>query len=157
LFSQIIAVKYLFNIFQDWCKSCYNSCKIKIFVSGLTFAVNVNLKLSNKNTHPVLTRWIKAFLTNRQQCVKVDCHESSWKTANGGLPQGTCLGPLLFAILVNPLLKDWNGRLKFVHDTTALEVVPRCSPSLLPLLVQEISTNSHPLVEWSSTPQNAKK
>jgi hypothetical protein len=91
------------------------------------------------NVHPVLTRWIKAFLTNRQQCVKVDCHESSWKTANGGSLQGTCLGPLLFAILVNPLLKDWNGRLKFVDDTTALEVVPRCSPSLLPLVVEEIS------------------
>ena len=99
-------------------------------------------ELENLNVHPVLTRWIKAFLTNRQQCVKVDCHESSWKTTNGGLPQGTCLGPLLFAILVNPLLKDWNGRLKFVDDTTALEVVPRCSPSLLPLVVQEISNFS---------------
>ncbi|CAB4005695.1 Hypothetical predicted protein, partial [Paramuricea clavata] len=81
-------------------------------------------ELGNLNVHPVLTRWIKAFLTNRQQCVKVDCHESSWKTANGGLPQGTYLGPLLFAILVNPLLKDWNGRLKFVDDTTVLEVDP---------------------------------
>ncbi|CAB4019420.1 Hypothetical predicted protein [Paramuricea clavata] len=99
-------------------------------------------ELENLNVHPVLTRWIKAFLTNRQQCVKVDCHKSSWKTTNGGLPQGTCLGPLLFAILVNPLLKDWNGRLKFVDDTTAMEVVPRCSPSLLPLVVQEISNFS---------------
>jgi hypothetical protein len=76
-------------------------------------------ELGNLNVHSVLTRWIKAFLTNRQQCVKVDCHESSWKTANGGLPQGTCLVPLLFPILANPLLKDWNGRLKFVDDTTA--------------------------------------
>ena len=79
-------------------------------------------ELGYLNVHPVLTRWIKAFLTNCQQCVKVDCHESSWKTANGGLPEVTCLGPLLFAILVNPLLKDWNGRLKFFDDTTALEV-----------------------------------
>ena len=69
-------------------------------------------------------------------------HESSWKTTNGGLPQGTCLDLLLFAILVNPLLKDWNGRLNFVDDTTALEIVPRCSPSLLPLVVQEISNFS---------------
>ena len=50
-----------------------------------------------------------------------------------------CMGPLLFAILVNPLLKDWNGRLKFVDDTTALEVVPRCSPSVMPLVVDDIS------------------
>ena len=32
----------------------------------------------NLDVHPVLTRWITAFLTNRQQCVKVDCHQSSW-------------------------------------------------------------------------------
>ena len=97
-------------------------------------------ELTNLNVHPVLTRWIKAFLTSRQQCVKIDCYKSSWKSANGGLPQGTCLGPLLFAILVNPLLlKDWNGRLKSVDDTTALEVVPRCSPRVTSLVVDDIS------------------
>ena len=36
-------------------------------------------------------------------------------------------------------LKDWSARIKFVDDTTVLEVVPRCSPSLLPILVNEIA------------------
>ena len=52
---------------------------------------------------------------------------SAWKKINGGLPQGTRLGPLLFAVLVSSLLKDWPGRIKFVDDTTAI-VIPRCSP-----------------------------
>jgi hypothetical protein len=108
------------------------------FRKGFDFIVDHNVminELGNLNVHPVLTRWIKAFLTNRQQCVKVDCHESSWKTANGGLPQGTCL---LLSWLTH-YKKYWNGRLKFVDDTTALEVVPRCSPSVLPLVVEKIS------------------
>ena len=75
-------------------------------------------ELANLNVHPVLTRWIKAFLTK---------------------PSTMFISTLLFAILVNPLLKDWNGRLKFVDDTTALEVVPSCSPSVMPLVVDDIS------------------
>jgi hypothetical protein len=49
------------------------------------------------------------------------------------------LGPLLFAIIVNSLLKDWQGRIKYVDDTSALEIIPRCSPSSLPIVVNEIS------------------
>ena len=70
----------------------------------------------------------KSFLTSREQCVKIGSSTSSSKPVNGGLPQGTKFGPLVFAILVNSLLQDWNGRIKFVDDATALEIVPRCSP-----------------------------
>ena len=88
---------------------------------------------------PVIIRWIKSFLTSCEQCVKIGSFTSSRKPVNGGLPQGTKLGPLLFAILVNSLLQDWNGRIKFVDDATALEIVPHFSPSLLPILVNDVS------------------
>jgi hypothetical protein len=88
--------------------------------------------------HPVIIRWIKAFLTDREQCVRVGNCKSSWKKANGGLPQGTKLGPLQFAIMVNSLLKDWQGRIKYGDDTSVLEIIPRWSPSLLPIVVNEI-------------------
>ena len=84
---------------------------------------------------PAIIRWIKAFLSNREQCVRVGISKSSWKKTNGGLPQGTKLGPLLFAVLINSLLKDWPGRIKFVDDTSTLEIIPRYSPSLMPLVV----------------------
>ena len=86
-----------------------------------------------------LTLQVRSFLTSREKSVKIGSSTSSWKHVNGGLPQGTKLGALLFAILINPLLKDWNGRIKFVDDATALEIIPRCSPSLMPILVDEIS------------------
>ena len=38
-----------------------------------------------------------------------------------------------------PCFKDWPGRVKFVDDTTAIEVIPRCSPSFLPIVVNQIS------------------
>ena len=49
------------------------------------------------------------------------------------------IGSSLFAVLVNSLLSNWQGRIKFVDDTSALEIVPRCSPSLLPVVVDEVN------------------
>ena len=45
--------------------------------------------------------------------------KSSWKRTNGGLPQGTKRG-----------------------GTTVLEIIPRCSPSLLPIVVDQITNFS---------------
>ena len=49
---------------------------------------------------------------------------------NGGILQGTKLGPVLFVVMVNDLVQSWGVRIKFVDDLTVLEVVPRNSPSL---------------------------
>jgi hypothetical protein len=74
----------------------------------------------------------------RKQCVPIRDKMSSFKCLNGGIPQGTKLGPILFAVLVNSLLRDWNFRIKFVDDLTTIEFIPRCSLSVTSLLVNDI-------------------
>ena len=48
--------------------------------------------------------------------------------------------PLLFAILVNNLCRDWRYRIKYVDDTLVFESIPRCSPSYLPFIAANINT-----------------
>ena len=74
-------------------------------------------ELEKLSVSPVLIRWIAAFLTNRQQAVKIEDTTSEWRTVKGGIPQGTKLGVILFAVMTNGLIADWPLRIKFVDDT----------------------------------------
>jgi hypothetical protein len=96
---------------------------------------NILRELEKLSVFPVLIRWIAAFLTNRQQAlaVKIEDTTSEWRTAKGGIPQGTKLG-----VMTNGLIADWPLRIKFVDDISALEILPRNSISLLNYVVMDI-------------------
>ena len=79
-------------------------CSVRIFFADFKKGFDLvdhnvlNNELVKFGVHPAIHRWIRDFLTNREQCVQIQsCF--SWKRMNGGLPQGTKLGLLLLAIL----------------------------------------------------------
>ena len=82
--------------------------------------------------------WIWAFLTGRSQQVKIGGALSNSVIPRDGIPQGTRLAPLLFAILVNNLVNDGKTRVKYVDDLSVLEIIPRCSTSMLPFVARDI-------------------
>ena len=97
------------------------------------------LEMQRLGVHEASIRWISSFLTDRVQRVKIEGVYSDTITPRGGIPQGTKLAPLLFAILVNRLCQDWPNRIKYVDDTSVFEIIPRCSPSYLPLIAADIN------------------
>ncbi len=66
--------------------------------------------------------WIHAFLNYRKQRIKVGQVTSKWITLNGGVPQGTKLGSLLFITQINDLEVD-IPIVKYVDISTASEII----------------------------------
>ena len=88
----------------------------------------------------ILITWIGSFLTNRSQSVRIGSATSGHVVPRGGIPQGTKLAPLLFAVLVNNLARRWKIRAKYVDDLSVVEIMPRCSTSFLPFIARDICT-----------------
>ena len=97
-------------------------------------------KLRNLGVHNVLITWIGSFLTNRSQSVKISSPISGHVVPRTGIPQGTKLAPLLFAVLVNNLARQWKIKAKYVDDLSVAEIIPRCSTSFLPFIARDICT-----------------
>ena len=64
--------------------------------------------------------WIKSYLSNRSQRVFYNGSLSDVKHIHCGIPQGSCLGPLLFTIFTNdmPLVLDRANIAMYSDDTT---------------------------------------
>ena len=67
--------------------------------------------------------WFTSYLDNRKQFCRVDGTSSDVKGINCGVPQGSCLGPLLFLIYINDLPFSLQKSHASMHaDDTAISL-----------------------------------
>lgn len=78
-------------VFLDLKKKAFDTVNHKILLS----------KLGTFNFSPDALKWIKSYLVNRSQHVRVQSSQSTALALSTGLPQGSILGSLLFSLYIN--------------------------------------------------------
>ena len=67
-----------------------------------------------------LLNWFEDYLNGRKQAVVIKGKISSYKAVQSGVPQGSVLGPLLFLIFINDIVKDIESLVKLFADDTSM-------------------------------------
>ena len=66
--------------------------------------------------------WIKSFLSDRTQVLKVENTRSNTMSVLSGIGQGTCLEPLAFILYINDLASVLDGRVQFAKFADDLKI-----------------------------------
>ena len=92
-----------------------------------------------------LLKWFGSFLRGRRQCVKINSVLSSWLQVTSGVPQGSVLGPLLFALYINELPSLVSSQLLMFADD--IKLYRRIRSSIDCRILQ---TDINILLDWSN-------
>ena len=83
-------------------------------------------KLDSYGICGISKKWLKSYLTNRQQFVSINGQDSDNEFILHGVPQGSVLGPLLFTIYVNDMHRCIKNSTTFhFADDTNLLYIPK--------------------------------
>lgn len=89
--------------------------------------------------------WFKNYLNCRSYRVKIENNTSEKTTSTHGVPQGSKLGPILYIIYANDLIKMLKNSNTFAYaDDTAIIVEHECIDSAAYLMQEELNT----LTKW---------
>ena len=93
--------------------------------------------------------WLKSYLMNRNQKVKINEHHSSEIPISFGVPQGSALGPLLFAIYIYTISdvidNDMFRYHQYADDT---QLCTSCKPQSIINTVEKITSNTSDISDW---------
>ena len=114
-------------------------------------------RLNSQNVQPGFILWLKSYLERRTQRVKVKGHLGPTAEVPSGVPQGSILGPMLFAAVMGALNVSLNDTLvMYADDITIIEPVfvsSSCVFSENVNVVQEWITDCRMVINYTKSKQ----
>ena len=105
-------------------------------------------KLQKAGVSGSLLAWFEDYLKARKQKVVINGQESSTKTIEAGVPQGSVLGPLLFLLYINDIVENININVRLYADDTCIYVSYEDDPWSA---AEEIENNLKEITDWANT------
>lgn len=102
-------------------------------------------KLEHYGINGKIIEWVKAWLTQRQQCVAVEGETSTNAFVKSGVPQGTVLGPLMFLLYINDIGDDIKSKLRLFADDSLLYLAIDCKDDC-----NQLQKDLDKLIDWAS-------
>ena len=106
----------LHRMVDDWYEGMNNKCMSAVLCLDLSECfdtISHDILLHKLETlygfYDKELLWMKSYLMNRSQCVRVNGSCSEFENVSIGIPQGSILGPFLFLLFINDLPSSTNN------------------------------------------------
>lgn len=119
----------LLHTYHTFCEAVDSGKEIRVVFCDISKAFDrvwhkgLLYKLSRIGFSEQIIKWFSSYLSNRRQCVVLCGTTSAWAPVHAGVPQGSILGPLLFLIFINDIVKDIYCSIRLFADDTSLYVI----------------------------------
>ena len=129
-FIQVDSTTYqLLHTYHNFCEAIDNGKEIRVVFCDISKAFDrvwhrgLLHKLRAIGCSEKVTAWFASYLSNRRQRVVINGQTSEWEFIFAGIPQGSILGPLLFLIFINDIVKNIGASIRLFADDTSLYIV----------------------------------
>ena len=95
-----------------------------------------------------LLNWFISYLTNRFQRVVISGGVSGWLEILAGVHQGSILGPLLFIMFINDIVKEIHSNIRLFADDTSLYIIVDFPDSAAQILNLDLERLYNWAVQW---------